>query len=185
MTLIIRLTRGIHMCMINRTTLTSRMNMDKTETTMLKFVMLLACQHSLFAVEGPGGLHSQVRPNQWCFWNRTVICVCIEDLIWARVEAILPAHFPELGAVGIWARDAEERKSSDCSSQLSYHQPNHDPKISPFLCDEHYDERRLKFRGERLRGLGLSRARRSDHVSLVFSNRDVCTFIDEDSSDTE
>jgi hypothetical protein len=51
-----------------------------------------------------------------------VVCVCVEDLQWTRIEAIVRTDTPQRRAVCIWTRNTEEYQTSDGSQELSYHQ---------------------------------------------------------------
>lgn len=61
-----------------------------------------------------------------------MVCLCIENDIWVRVEAPNISDLPHLGPVQVWLRNREKHQQGDSASELKWHQPKHGRSLPPF-----------------------------------------------------
>jgi hypothetical protein len=121
--------------MTNMTTLTSRMNMPRTDMAMLKDVVLRYVsrlrrdQIPLIAED------VLLAPYQWSL-DRAVIGIAVQDYAWVAIEARVCAVLPEFRAVCVGVRDAVEGEDGDCEEELDYEEAVHQVGIAPVSCHE-------------------------------------------------
>lgn len=134
-------TRGGKVWVMYMTDLIRRMNIDRTEMTTLKFVILshsyVNCllQEVLIRIVKkcsnvqltPDHRHSQ----------RPIVRGSIKHLVRIRIPAMLGAFIPEYSSIGVWTGDAEESESSDGKREFKTEEGDEKFGRFPMARDEH------------------------------------------------